>query len=365
MRIQTVIAELGAGGAEAVALTIAAGAASAGDDVLLASTPGYRVERLRASGVDHLALRLAGRNPVDLARSVGRLRAVPAPDVVHTHNPKATLVARAAFGRDVPLVATLHGVPRSERRAAARILRWAADRVVVVAPHLADQLVAAGFPAGRVEVVPNAVEPLPPYDRRRARDELGLPADAVVGLCLARMVEQKRHDLLLDAWARLGARTRPAHLLLAGDGPTRPRIAARVARPDGHAPVHLLGERSDVARLVAASDFLVLPTDWEGLPVSVLEAMAAGLPVIGSRVGGLAELHDAVRLVDPGSAPALVEALTDVVGSSAVRAELAARGRALTATRFGADAMVARYRAIYAELAGTPGRLLTTTGGAR
>jgi glycosyltransferase involved in cell wall biosynthesis len=362
MRVQTVIAELGVGGAEVVAVTVAAHAAAAGHDVSLASTPGYRVPQLRAAGVAHVPLRMVGRNPVDLARTLTRLRATERPDLVHAHNPKATLVARLAHGRDVPLVSTLHGVPHAERATAARILRWASDRVVVVAPHLADQLVRAGFPADRIDVVPNAVDPLPSYDGELARAELGLPRDAVVGLCLARMVDQKRHDLLVEAWARLD---KDAHLLLAGGGPTRRRVEAAVRAAGIADRVHVLGERPDVARLVAASDLLVLPTDWEGLPVSVLEAMAAGLPVVASGVGGLVELADAVRLVEPGSLGALTAALRDVVGNPGLRADLATRGRVAAAERFGVDAMVARYSEIYADLAGTPVGRLTTTGAGR
>ena len=362
MKVQTVIAELGVGGAEVVAVTVAAHAAAAGHDVRLASTPGYRVARLEAAGVPHLAVPMVGRNPVDLARALGRLRATEVPDLVHAHNPKATLVARLAYGPDVPLLSTLHGVPRTQRGTAARILRWASDRVVVVAPHLADQLVRAGFPADRVDVVPNAVDPLPPYDGRLARAELGLPSDAVVGLCLARMVDQKRHDLLVEAWARVpGA----GHLVLAGDGPNRRRIEAAVARAGLDGRVHLLGERPDVARLVAASDLLVLPSDWEGLPISVLEAMAAGLPVVATRVGGLVGLADAVRLVEPDSVAALAAGLEEVVGNPRVRAGLAVRGRLVAAERFGVDAMVARYREIYADVAGVPAGRLTTTGASR
>lgn len=360
MRVQTVIAELGVGGAEVVAVTVAAHAAAAGHDVRLASTPGYRVAQLRAAGVPHLAVPMVGRNPVDLARTLGRLRATERPDLVHAHNPKATLVARLAYGPDVPLLSTLHGVPRAQRGTAARILRWASDRVVVVAPHLADQLVRAGFPAGRIDVVPNAVDPLPSYDRGRARAELGLPPGAVVGLCLARMVDQKRHDLLVEAWARLAG---DGHLLLAGDGPNRRRIEAAVTRAGIRDRMHLLGERPDVARLVAASDLLVLPSDWEGLPISVLEAMAAGLPVVATRVGGLVGLADAVRLVEPDSVAALGAGLDEVVGNPRVRAGLAARGRLLAAERFGVDAMVARYREIYADLAGLPA--VATTGAGR
>jgi glycosyltransferase involved in cell wall biosynthesis len=367
-RVTTVIAELGVGGAEVVAVTVATAAARAGHDVTVASSPGshvarLRVAQLRAAGVPHVPVPLVGRHPLGLARALARLRAGRRPDLVHAHNPKATLVARLALGPDVPLLTTLHGVSDAELPRAARLLRRASTRVAVVSPHLAEKLAGAGCPGDRIDVVRNAVAPLAPYSRTRARAELGIPADAVVCLCLARMVDQKRHDLLVRAWASLHT---PAVLLLAGDGPNRPRVVRDVERSGLGGNVRLLGARSDVPRLVAASDLLVLPTDWEGLPISVLEAMAAGLPVVASRVDGLAtELAGAVRFVEPGSAPDLATGLADLIGSPSLRADLAARGRVVAAERFGADAMVARYLDLYASLAGSRGGTLTRSGGPR
>jgi glycosyltransferase involved in cell wall biosynthesis len=362
MRVLTVISELGVGGAEVVAVTLATAAAADGHEVLVASGPGRRIEQLGPAGVQHLPVPLVGRSPVDLARTVGRLRSIGHVDLVHAHNPKATLLARLAVGREVPIVTTLHGVSAAERARAARILRWASDRVVAVSPYVGDRLVRDGFPAARIEVVNNAVPPLAPYPRVQARAELGLADDAVVGLCLARMVDQKRHDLLVEAWSWIGER---GVLLLAGDGPRHDEVVAAVARRGLDRSVRLLGERSDVPRLLAASDFLILPTDWEGLPISVLEAFSAGLPVVASRVAGLDEhFAGAVRFVEPGSVASLVEGLDEVLGSPAVRSELAARGR-LAAERYGAAAMVARYREIYARLAGRPTGQLMGTGGIR
>lgn len=367
MKILTVIPELGVGGSEVVAVTAATAAAARGHDAVVASTPGYRVAQLDAAGVRHVPLSLVGRNPAELARSLARLRALDRPglrpDVVHAHNPKASALARLAFGGRVPILTTLHGVSEGERRLTTRVLRRVSDRVAVVSPHLGRQLEEHGFPAERIEVVRTTLEPLPAYDRDRARTELGLAPDAVVGLCLARMVDQKRHDLLVEAWASVRG---GATLLLAGDGPKRPEIAAAITRHGLDDDVHQLGERSDVPRLIAASDFLVLSTDWEGLPISMLESLAAGLPVVASRVDGLVEHFDgAVHFVAPGSAAALAAALEQVVDEPSLRADLAARGRALSAERFSASAMVDQYHDIYARLTGSPAGRPALAGGRR
>ncbi|MEV5000385.1 glycosyltransferase family 4 protein [Nocardioides sp. LML1-1-1.1] len=346
MRVLTVIAALGAGGAEAVAVELALAAAADGHEVRVASSPGFRVGRLREAGVEHVPLRLVGRRPTDLLASVRRLRALPAPDLVHAHNPKAALVARLAVGPRVPVLTTLHGVGATEAGHAARILRRTSDRVVVVSPHLREQLTRWGFPAERIEVVANTIEPLPSYPRPVARAELGLPADDPVALCLARMVDQKRHDLLVEAWA--AARV-PGTLLLAGSGPNESRTAAAVARHGVGAGVRLLGERTDVPRLLAASDVLVLPTRWEGLPISVLEAMGAGVPVVASRVSGVTEhFGSAARLVASDSVPELSTALEEVLGDPRLRDRMRTRGQEVLARDFGSERMVAAYRDLYA-----------------
>lgn len=360
MKVLTVIPELGVGGAEFVATALATATAAAGDDACVASRGGFRVEHLRAAGVEHLPLPLAGRRPVGLLRSVRRLRATGTPDLVHAHNPKAAALSRLAFGSRVPVLVTLHGVADDDLDRAVRILRWAADHVVAVSPHLEEQLLARGFPASRLEVVVNGVAPAPPRPRDQARAELGIPASATVVLCPARMVDQKRHDLLVKAWARQDP---AALLLLAGGGPNERSIRQLVARHHLEDRVRLLGERRDMSRLLAASDLVVLATDWEGLPIAALEAMAAGVPVVASDVPGVRdELGPAARLVEPGSVPALAAGIAELLTLPAQRDLLVARGTALVRGRFGLEPMVDRYRDIHLRLTGSPARVPTIQG---
>ncbi len=265
---------------------------------------------------------------------------------------KAAVVARLAVGRRVPVVVTVHGVPDASWPTAARLLARVADEVVAVSPHVAERLVAHGVPAARVTVVENAIAPVARRDRAEVRRLLDLPATAPVVLCLARLVAQKRHDLLVEAWADVvrdaGSDAASPVLLVAGDGPTRPAVEAAVTSAGLEGSVRLLGARPDADVLLAAADLLVLPTDWEGLPISLLEAMGAGVPVVVSRVGGVVEtLGGAVRLVEPGSASALAAALTDLVGDPDARRVLADRGEALVADRFHPDHMVDGHRAVH------------------
>lgn len=366
MRLLTVIPQMGAGGAEVVAGALASAAAREGHDSRLASAPGFRVAALE--GVRHVPVPLDSRRAVDLARAVGGLRAVAReqrPDVVHAHNPKAALAARLAVGPRVPLVTTVHGVPARSLAGATGLLRRTSDRVIAVSPYVAAQLEVYGYPGDRIEVVENAIEAPAHHDRYVARTELGLAPDAFVALCAARMVDQKRHDLLVEAWA-LTARTHPTSVLLvAGDGPNRAAVEAAVVRHRLEGRVRLLGERADVPRLLAASDVLVLPTDWEGLPISLLEAMAVGVPVAVSRVGGVVEsLGSAVHLVEPGSAEGLALAIDALADDLPGRIALGRRGRALVEHRFAMEPMLARHREIHEQLAGSARAALTVRSAA-
>ena len=347
MKIYSVSPVMGVGGAEVVVEALVRDAYRRGHEVTLASAGGCRADALSNIGVRQLAVRSNSRRPVDLVGTVltlhGSLLAAR-PDLVHAHNVKASLVARAAGGRRYPIVTTVHGVPAAELKTAARILRWSADRVVAVSAYVAEQLTASGLPPERITIIENTISPLPVHARELARQRLGLPLDVPVVLCAARMVDQKRHDLLLLAWAQLPS----GILLLAGDGPNRRRIEADVEALGLGSRVRVLGVRDDVDWLLAAADLVVLPTDWEGLPISLLEAMGAGVPAVASRVGGILEtVGSAVRLVEPGSAAALARGMIALLENPHERVRLATCAQELVRDRFGADQMLDSYDALY------------------
>ncbi len=343
MRVLHVIAEMGSGGAEALVEDLARHGVRRGDTVAVASAGGRRADALAAEGVRLVPLGLHRRSP---ARAVaGAARIAPAVrgryDVVHAHNVGAALVAHLATrwpGRRPPLVATVHGLPAGDYPRAAGLLRRTADLVVAVSDTERAQLVAGGLPAARVRVVDNGVPAPAAYDRALARTELGLPEDVPVAVWIGRLVPPKRPDLVVAAWRDV---PEPAVLLVAGPGSV----------DAGSDRVRVLGERSDVARLLAAADAYVLASDSEGMPMAVLEAMSAGVPVVATAVGGLVDgCAGAARLVPPGDVGALAAALTSLLSSPGARAALAAAGRARVAERFSVDAMRAAYDTAYADL---------------
>jgi glycosyltransferase involved in cell wall biosynthesis len=212
--------------------------------------------------------------------------------------------------------------------------RWTTTLVCVSGREAADAD-TAGITADR-RVVPNAVdlrrfEVADETDRRRARARLGL-GQAPLAVCVGRLGRQKGQDVLVDAWPVVRAAVPDAELALVGDGPAR----AALARTAG-AGVSFVGERSDVAVWLAASDVVVLPSRWEGMSYVMLEAMATGRSVVASDVGGAGEAiaggpQRAGALVppnDPGAlTTAVVERLSDPELAAAEGREGARRARA-------------------------------------
>lgn len=167
-------------------------------------------------------------------------------------------------------------------------------------------------------------------------------------LCVARLSRQKNHDVLLGAFAKLRRRSPTARLLLAGEGPEEARLRRRADRL-GLEAVEFLGQRQDVPRLLASADLLVLASAFEGLPLVVLEAMAAGTPVIATRIGGVCEVlgDDHPWLVPPGDRRALSDAMSDALSDPAARAATAQRQRSRYEAHYTADRMGRQTAAIY------------------
>lgn len=350
MRTLSVIAEMGSGGAETVVADLTGRLLDSGHETGVASSGGWRADRLREQGVRTLDVPLCASGPAALAGSAWRLRrelgARPV-DLVHTHNVRAT-VAIAAARRSTPVLTTVHGLADADYPRAARLLRRCSDTVVAVSDDVAARLVAGGLPADRVVVVENAVAAPEPADGASVRAELGIGRGAPVVLCVARLAAPKRIDLLLEAWSQVP----DAQLVVAGDGPDREALERRALDLPG---VRLLGDRRDVGGLLAAADLLVLPSDREGLPMSVLEAMAVGVPVVASEVGGLAGLDpDAITLVPPGAAAPLAAAISGLLGDEARRREQADVARGLVEQRFSSARMGDAYAFLYEKVRKRP-----------
>lgn len=342
MRVLHVIAEMGVGGAESLVAEMAVLGEEYGWVSAVASSGGVRADELRARGVACHDVPLVSRSVSGLLAARRAIAAASrdfGAEVIVAHNISATTVTRLARP-GLPVLAVFHGVAAGDYRAAAAVLSIAPTRVVAVAGAIADRLAGHGQRRVPLSVIRNAVATPDLPDRLTARAELGLSPQQPVALCLARLQPQKRHDVLLRAWA---AQDPGAVLLIAGDGALRAELETQ-ARPLGER-VRFLGNCDNVPTLLAAADITVLTSDWEGLPMAVLESMAAGIPVVAGDVDGLREVLGAGggTLVRPGDDAAFARAIADALQDDGWRAEQSARAVDRIQENYSPTAMMARY----------------------
>lgn len=304
-----------------------------------------------------------------LRRLVGISRAFR-PHIVHTHTAKAGFLGRTAALTLRPrpkIVHTFHGhVLRGYFGPAAtraflgleRALARRSDRLVGVSEQTVDELVDLGVaPREHFRVIPlgldlSAFLAIDGSGRVQAREQLGLPADAVIASFVGRFAEIKRLEVLLDGVAAAAIGGAPVHLALVGDGESRAALEARAARNGISGSVSFLGYRRDLPRIAAAADFAVLSSDNEGTPVSLIEAAAAGLPAVATAVGGVPSVvtPESGVLVPAGDTRALGEAIAAVAGDNGRRIEMGRAARRHVEARFGAERLVADIEQLYEEL---------------
>jgi glycosyltransferase involved in cell wall biosynthesis len=291
-------------------------------------------------------------------------RAGPPLDVVHAHGLRAGALTALALGglarpsrrgRGPVFVVTLHNAPPAGDRLAAavygaleRIVARRAGLVLCVSADLAARMGRRG-----ARSVGHAVVPAPPQPAvsaaaaHAARAGLGAAGRPVVFAC-GRLAPQKGFGTLLDAAALLRGRDRMPLVVVAGSGPLHGELARRAGAQE--LPLRLVGQRDDVAALLAACDVFVLPSLWEGQPLILQEALRAGAAIVASRAGGIPDLtgEDAALLVPPGDpqrlAAALERVLTEPGLAKRLSAAAAERARSLPDDAAAADAALASYR---------------------
>lgn len=297
-------------------------------------------------------------------RDLGRIIRQVDPTLLHLHSAKAGLVGRLVVRGKRPTVFTPHawswlaaqGTTRTLARHWERVgARWA-DAVVCLSPAELDESKDARVPMAATRLIPNDVDvrslrAVAPDSRHSARDRLGLPPDAPVAVCCARLVPQKGQDLLLEGWARVREMVPDARLILVGDGPDRPDLERAAAHTSG---VHFAGAqpRSEAIAWMKAATVVVCPSRYEGMSLVPLEAASLGTPVVATKVQGMdSDLPEpARRLVPPSDPDALAVALGSALADPRV-GDLAGRQAARWAEdQMGENRSVARTLALYDEV---------------
>ncbi len=352
MRVAHTVSSLKGGGMEHFVVRLAAAQRRLGHETLVVSLAGGPlVDVCRAEGLDvHVAEGNKLQRVLGVTAAMARFR----PDVVHAHNP--TSLHYAAIGKIVArakLVVTDHAQTRGVVRVPSPLEWRLTDAVVAVSQKTADESVAIGAPQP-VRVIHNGVTPKAPSRPRAAvRAALEVGDGALVVLHTAGFVRVKAHDVMLRALAKIDPGARVV-ALLAGDGETRAAMETLAKELSLDAKrVRFLGFRGDVPDLLGAADVFALPSRDEGLPLAVLEAMAQGLPVVATPVGGVPELvregQDGL-LVPVEDHAALAAAITRLAADAALRSEMGKSGRARALGEFSFDRMTDRYDELYRSL---------------
>lgn len=290
------------------------------------------------------------------------------PHVVHTHTAKAGAVGRAAaILAGVPLVVhTYHGhvlrgyfspAKTAVYRAIERGLAWRTDRLLAVTTRVADELIALGVgTAAQYRAVPLGFDlaPLLAAEGRRGelREELGLGDAPLIGI-VARLVPIKAHSVFLAAAARVRAQIPAARFLIVGDGELRPTLEQQTAALGLADAVHFLGWRADIDRLYADIDVVALTSRNEGSPVALIEAMAAGVPVVSTEVGGVADVvqHGVTGLLAPmDDVDGVANHILTLLAAPDLRRTMGQHGRTRVAATYGAERLLRDIETLYEDL---------------
>ncbi|MGE0363515.1 MAG: glycosyltransferase [Vicinamibacterales bacterium] len=349
------------GGQHQVLLTVL-GMRERGHRAVLVAQPDGVLYRRASEGDDLVPL--APRSEVDLA-SAWRLSKIIAsfrPEIVHAHDPHAVAMASMAlsFGSrsTAPrLVASRRVDFHLQRHSFSRWKYRQVELFIAASAAIRDILVRDGIPASRVVVVHDGIDVervarVPAADIHQA---FWFPKGAPVVVNVGALVHHKGQKFLVDAMARVRRHIPDAQLVIFGEGDLREPLARQIHELGLDKHVVLAGFRDDVLALTRSADLFVMSSVTEGLGSAVLDAMALGLPVVGTRAGGIPEaVDDGVtgRLVPPGRADALADAIVLMLRDPATRRHMGEAGRERVNAEFGVDRLVEGTLAAYRRALG-------------
>ena len=357
MRVAHLVLTLDHGGLEYLAIQMSEHLQRRGiRSPIVVLTEGALVGEARRRGVETFVMHKGKGFDVRVVFALRRLLREQSIDVLHTHN-FAPLIYGSLAARlcGIGTVNTRHG------RAALKThpLIWAlTDRVVAVSEDARYELVRHNrIRPDKVRVVINAIDltrskgALAPTRNRRL--ELGLPAEAPLCGIVGRLSPEKDHRTLLGAIEVLRKSGSTAHLVIVGGGPLEGELKSLARSLGLDDCVHFMGFRSDVADLLPLFDLFVLSSKEEGISLTLIEAMAAGLPIVATRVGGNPEVvvhGETGLLVEAGEKAALANAIETLLAEPDTRRRMGLRGRERAILRFDLERLIDEYVAIYREI---------------
>lgn len=363
IRVMHVIEDLGVGGLERVVLTICRtiDRDRFESSVLVLRGSGALEAELSQLGVEVIDIGGApGKGDYFAFRKVAREARKRRIDLFHTHNTlplfDAFAAARLAGVRGHVHTDHARNFPDKLRyMIAEHVASYFLDRIVAVSEDTKKALVRYEWISpSRITVIPNGIDGerfTKPVDVSATRRALGLSTGPVIGMG-ARLTEQKGVIYLLQAVVQLRQQYPGLQVLIAGTGDQEDYLKRTASELGIASAVHFLGVRMDIPELVRAFDVFVMPSVWEGLPMALLEAFAAGTPVVASDVGGVGKVirhRENGSLVPPRDPAALAAELAHVLAQPELRKQYSERARRTFEESYSAEAMTRRYEAIYLE----------------
>ncbi len=285
------------------------------------------------------------------------------PDVIHTHTAKAGVIGRVASilsGHNSVRVHTFHGHLLNGYFGAGKtklvilvekFLALFTDQLLAVGVKVKDDLIAAGIGnQNKFAVMPPGLQLAEVPSRSSARKKLDLNNDAIYCAFIGRITQIKRPDRFLDVVAEVKSRGIDLHFIVAGAGELLQYCQDRAEAEN--LPVTFLGWREDIEVVLAAADFVLLTSDNEGTPLSLIQAGMVGIPVVATRVGSTNEIvvNGETGLLTDLSVGQLADAVAKVATDSALRAKMGASGKEYTLARYGVDRLVKDHQDLYLRL---------------
>jgi glycosyltransferase involved in cell wall biosynthesis len=361
VRIAFCITDLDPGGAERalVQLVIRLDSSRWQPAVFCLSGEGALAHDLRAAGISVECLGAQRRTDIAVVWRLARALRQFQPEIVQTYLFHANLAGRIA-SRLAGVKRVVSGIRVAEQRSRIplwldRWTNWLVRTNICVSQAVAEFSISrARLAPEKIVVIPNGVD-VSKFANATAADlsSFGIPPGSQVLLTIGRLDRQKDLPTLLEAAALVVPKHRHAHFLLVGEGPERPQIEDTIRDRELGGRVHLAGWRADIPEILAAGCALVLSSRWEGMPNVVLEAMAAGLPVVATQVEGISELviNGHTGLVAPRQSPRdLAAAIQKILMDPVAAKVLGTAGQDRARAEFSWETMVAKYERIYESL---------------
>jgi glycosyltransferase involved in cell wall biosynthesis len=351
------------GGAERLVLALSRELTATGHSTLIAciEEAGGLAAAAQEDGLSVVAFHAQRHGKLATIQALRALARQHRPSVIHSHNFKPCFYGAVArlTGAAVGHVQTRHGIftraPKNHRW--YRTMRPGVDRFVAVSTE-SQQMLAhiTGLSVERVPVILNGVDtsqfsPVP--DRRALRATLGLPLDVLAIVSVARLAPEKDFGTMLRAFALVRQYRQDVELWIVGDGPQRAALEQQAQGSGLSSAVRLFGVRTDIEQVLPAADIFSLSSISEGLPIAVLEAGAAGLPIVATAVGEIPHMVNPPEcglVVNSGAPQPLAAAYLELLRNPARRAQMGAAARQRVVEHFSLETMCRQYAELYEEL---------------